>query len=169
MRHGTRARLLLAPVIGLAGLSIFGLWPSDARVVRGRVKAAAEAVSARPGEADIERLARIAGLSKLLAPDILVEEHPGGPAVRGRDTVVAVVGRLSAAGGPQQVELSDITVVVDDAKSHATVIAVAHVSPAPEGLASSYDSQPVRVDFVKDGSSGEWLISRATFVAALDR
>lgn len=164
-----RLRLLLAPVLVLAGLGLFGLWPTDARAIRGRVISAAEAVSARAGEADIERLARMAGLSKLLAADVVVEEHPGGPVVRGRDTLLAVAGRLSAAAGPRQIELSDIAVLVDDTASQATVVAVANVTSTSEGPASRYDGQPIRVDFVKDAATGEWLISRATIVPALDR
>ena len=103
---------LLAVIVGGAA---FVLWPSEASRVRARVVAAAEAISARPGEGDFDWLARLAGLAKALSPDIVVEAGPGGPAIRGREAVAALATQLSTAGGPQRVELSDLEVTLDEA------------------------------------------------------
>jgi hypothetical protein len=64
------------------------------------VNAAAAAVSSRAGEGDLDRVARLAGLGKLLAADVVVEVEPGGAAIRGRDAVVGLASQLAAAGLP---------------------------------------------------------------------
>ena len=86
---------LLAVIVGGAA---FFLWPSEASRVRARVLAAAAAISGRPGEGDVDRLARLAGLAKTLSRDIVVEAEPGGPAIRGREAVAALATQLATAG-----------------------------------------------------------------------
>ena len=47
----------------IVGGTAFLRWPSEASGVRARVTAAAEALSGRAGEGDIDRLARLAGFA----------------------------------------------------------------------------------------------------------
>jgi hypothetical protein len=170
--HGFRWGLVGLVAI-LAAVTAYVLWRNEARVVRGRVDAAAAAVSSRAGEGDLDRLARLAGLGKLLTPDVVVEAEPGGPAIRGRDAVVGLASQLAAAGGPQTIELTDVEVTFDDAKIRATVAAVVRVTSASPGEspraspASSVHGDVVRIELVKDG--GDWLISKAAPEPALRR
>jgi len=153
---------VLAVVVGVAAVLF---WPNEASRVRARVTAAAEAVSARPGEGDIERLARLAGLAKVLDRDIVVEGEPGGPAIRGREAVAALASQLSAAGGPHRIALSDLQVTLDEPASHAVVTAVAHVSSAaPSGGAAGgplagFDGEVVRLELRRTDDG--WVITRA--------
>lgn len=171
---------LLAVIVGGAGVV---LWPGEASRVRARVNAAADAVSARQGEGDLDRLARLAGLARTLSPDIVVEAEPGGPAIRGRESVAALATRLSAAGGSQRIELSDLEVTLDERSSHAVVTAVAHVtSMAPDGTpaegtpaegtsasgaAAGFDGDVIRIELAR--TDGGWLITRVSPVQALAR
>jgi hypothetical protein len=163
---------LVAVAVGAA--AVFWLyWRDEGRTVRGRVAAAAAAVSSRPGEADLDRLARLAGLSKLLAPDVVVEAGPEGPAIRGRDAVVGLASQLAVAGGPQAIELTDVDVAFDDRKQRATVSAILRVTSASPGespragAASTFHGDVVRIALVK--VEGAWLIARAAPEPALTR
>jgi SnoaL-like domain len=166
---------LLAVIVGGAA---FVLWPSEASRVRARVVAAADAISARQGEGDFDRLARLTGLAKTLSPDIVVETGPGGPAIHGREAVAALATQLSTAGGPQRVELSDLEVTLDEGSSHAVVTAVARVtSVAPGGTpaegplagraAAEFDGEVIRIELARTDDG--WLITRASPVPALAR
>lgn len=160
---------LLTPLILAAIVGIFRQWHDETRAVRGRVQAAAEAVSSRAGEADVERLARLAGFARLLADDVLVEAEEGGLAVRGREAVAGLASRLSTVVGPQTITLSDIEVTFNDVKTVATVNAVAHAVSASPAATSRYDGQVIHLELKRDGAVGGWLISRARAEPALDR
>ncbi|MEO5819316.1 MAG: nuclear transport factor 2 family protein [Vicinamibacteraceae bacterium] len=156
----------LGALVVVAGLAMVFLVGSEESRVRARVTAAAEALSGRAGEGDLDRLARLAGFAKGLAPDVEVETGPGGPSIRGRDAVAAVASQLAAGGSPQ-ITVSDVTVALDDSRSRATVTALVHVTSATPGPASSRDGDVVRIELVKNGD--QWLIARAAPEAALAR
>ena len=169
-----RARVVAGGLLGATvGGAAFLLWPSDASRVRARVVEAAEAISARQGEGDFDRLARLAGLAKTLSPGVVVEAEPGGPAIRGRESVAALATQLSSAGGPRRIELSDIDVTLDEGSSNAVVTAIARVtSPAPGGTpagraAAEFDGDVIRIELVRTDDG--WLITRATPESALAR
>ena len=156
----------------IAGGAAFFLWPSEASRVRARVIATADAISARPGEGDFDRLARLTGLAKALSPDIVVETERGGPAVRGRESVAALATQLSTAAGPQRVELSDLEVTLDDRSSHAVVTAIVRVTPAapggtPASGATAFDGDVIRVELARTPDG--WLITRVSPAPALAR
>ena len=169
---------LLAVCVGGAA---FVLWPSEASRVRARVVAAADAVSARPGEGDLDRLARLTGLAKTLSPDVVVEVETGGPSIHGREAVAGLATQLSAASGPLRVELTDLEVTLDEDASHAVVTAVAHVTSATTGgspahtagaagaagAAERFDGDVIRLELARSGDG--WLITRAAPVVALAR
>lgn len=163
------AGLMVAGLVVVAALLLFRLWHDEARAVRRSVEAAADAVSSRPGEADVERLARLARLARLLAHDVVVEADAGGPAVSGREAVAGLASQLSAVAGPQTVTLSDIDVTFNDVTSVATVTAMAHTTSASPDAGSRYDGQVIHLELKRDGAAGGWLISRARPQPALDR
>ena len=164
---------LLGVVAIVTAVAAYVLWHDEARVVRARVNAAAAAVSTRAGEGDLDRLARLAGLGKLLAPDVVVEAEPGGAAIRGRDAVVGLASQLAAAGGPQTIELTDVDVTLDDPKIRASVTAVVRVTSASPGEsprtgpASTFHGDVVRIELARNG--GDWLITRAVPEPSLRR
>jgi hypothetical protein len=161
---------LLAVIVGGGA---FFLWPNEASRVRARVLAAADAVSAHPGEGDVDRLARLAGLAKTLSPDVVVEAGPGGPAIQGREAVAALATQLSTAGGPQRIELSYLDVALDDDAAHAVVTAVAHVTSTVAGggsgggAAAGFDGDVIRIELARTDDG--WLITRASPAPALAR
>ena len=119
----------------IVGGAAFLLWPSEASRVRARVVEAADGDLGASGRRGL----RSAGAShrsgeNAVAPDVVVEAEPGGPAIRGREAVAALATQLSTAGGPRRVELSDIEVTLDEDSTHAVVTAIARVTsrrPAP--------------------------------------
>ena len=157
----------LAVCIALVAFGVYTRWRDEARAVRRCVQEAAEAMSSRPGEAEIERMARLAGLAKRLARDVVVEAEAGGPAVRGREAVAGLASRLSAVAGVQAVTLSDIEVSFNDVRTLATVTAVAHVTSSSPGTPQTYDGQVIHLELTTQ--DGPWLISRVRPEPALDR
>jgi hypothetical protein len=170
MRARAVAGGLLAVIVGGAA---FRLWPSEASRVRARVVEAAEAISARQGEGDFDRLARLTGLAKTLSPGVVVEAEPGGPAIRGRESVAALAAQLSTADGPRRVDLSDLEVTLDEGSTHAVVTAIARVTslapgPTPaDGAAAEFDGDVIRIELARTDDG--WLITRASPAPALAR
>ena len=164
----TTFKLAAVVAVGLAAAAgVWALRGSEARRVRAQVDAAAAALTVPPGEPDVQRLVRLAGFSKRLALDVVVEAEPGGPAIRGREAVAGLAAQLSGLGGIQTLSLSDVTVAFDDSKTRATVSAMAHVTTASPGQPSSYDGDVVTIELRL--IDGEWLISRAASEPALSR
>ena len=162
-----RVAILVVGAVAIA-VAVYVLRADEARAVRGRVQAAAEALSPAAGEADLNRLTRLAGFAKLLATDVVVEAQAGGPAIHGREAVAGLAAQLSATAGAQRIEISDIEVTFDDGRTRAMVTAVAHVrSSSPGTAARTYDGQVIRLELTK--VDGDWLISRARPEPALDR
>ena len=161
--------LLIAALCAVAVAVALGWWLQgrEARRVRAVVDAAAAALTAPPGEPDMQRLLRVAGLGKRLAPDVVVEAEAGGPAIRGREAVAGLAAQLSGIGGIQAVSLSDVRITFDQARTRATVSALAHVTTASAGQASPYDGDVVQIDLRL--VDGDWLIGSASRQPALAR
>jgi hypothetical protein len=169
-----RARAIAGGLLAvIGGGAAFLLCPGEASRVRARVIAAADAMSARQGEGDFDRLARLRGLARTLSPGIVVEAEPGRPAIRGREAVAALATQLSTAGGPQRIGLSALEVTLDEGSSHAVVTAVARVtSPAAGGTpaggaAAEFDGAAIRIELARTGDG--WLITRASPAPTLAR
>jgi hypothetical protein len=160
-----RRALVGAAVAVLTAAAACWLWPTDARRVRGRLLTATEALSVRPGESDVERLARLAGFARSLAPDVVVQAEPGGPSVRGREAVAALASRLSTAG--QQITQTDPDITFDEPRSRATVATVVRVTSDVEGPVAALDGAVIWLELVKTGD--DWLIARASTEPTLAR
>jgi hypothetical protein len=139
----------------------------EARLVRARIDAAAAALTPPPGEADVQRIVRIAGLAKLLAPDVVVTPEPGGPEVRGRETVAGLASQLSGTAGIRKVAVRDATITFDDTKIRASAAARLDVTTAERPEPREDDAEPVTIELKK--IDGEWLISRAVREPILSR
>jgi hypothetical protein len=150
-------RLLAAGVALGAAVAAALFWPTDARRIRATLAAAAEAVSSRAGEAELERVARAAGLARTLAAEVVVEAGPDGPAVRGRETVVGLASRLRMQG-PLSVEFDGVQLAIDGEAATATAQAFARVRGGSAAEAGGYDGVEVRIDLAK--VDGAWLITR---------
>lgn len=149
----------LAAAAGIAAIvAAWWLWPTDARRVRARLTALASAVSVTAGEPDLERVTRLAALSRGLAPDVALEPDDGSSGIRGREAVVALVSRLGSIGGPTSVELSDVEVSVESSGAHAVATAIVTVRSGGDSV-RQFDGHAVRFDFVK--ADGDWLLQRA--------
>lgn len=154
-----------AMALALAVLAASVWWWSgrDERRVRARLDEAAAAVGAVPGESEIARVTRAATLARSVASDIELVS-PEGAIVNGRDAVIGAASRL-ASSTPFTVELADVEVAFDDV-GRAVVTATALVTGGgvdPHGV----NGEEFRFELRSEG--GEWLISRAEAVAALER
>ena len=151
----------------IASLTIWELRADEARAVRARIDAATAALTPPPGEADVQRIVRIGGLAKLLAPDVAVAPELGGPEVRGRETVAGLAAQLSATTGIRKVSVRDATITFDDTKIRATVAARLDITTADRPEPREDDAEPVTIELRK--IDGEWLISKAVREPILSR
>ena len=141
--------------------------------MRARVIAAADAMSARPGEGDFDRLARLAGLAKALSPDIVVEAEPGGPAVRGREAVAALATQLvdggrTAARRAERSRGRPRRALVARRRDRGRARDVDAPDGAPAGgAAAAFDGDVIRIELARTDDG--WLIARASPVPALAR
>jgi hypothetical protein len=158
--------LVFTAAAGALALAAFLVWPTDARAIRQRLSAAADAVSVPAGEGDLQRVARAAGLRKSLAPDVVVEAGPDGPSVRGRDTLVALASRLGSPG-PVTIVLADARLAIDGPAGRATAGVLVRVDGGDGHEVGGYDGAELRVELTK--IDGTWLIARVTGIPALRR
>ncbi len=155
----TRIVVVLAAAAGIAW------WWSGGQEqrVRARLDEAAAAVGTAGGEAEIARVTRAATLARSLAKDVVLVA-PGGRTLEGRDAVLGAASRLASAS-PFTIRLADVEVNVTDDERRAMVTATALVEGGsdPQGV----DGQEFRFELRRH--DGDWLITRAEAVAALER
>ena len=89
-----RARLLVFALGAALLIAMWQFWPSDERRIRRLVYELSEVFDGRPASSDIERVARLAPLARVLASDVVIEGFSGetvweSGSMRGRDAVVA--------------------------------------------------------------------------------
>ena len=151
--------LLVSLMILVAAVGTWQLWADEVRVVRARIDAAAAALTPPQGEPDMQRIVRIAGLAKLLAPDVVVTPELGGPEVRGRETVAGLAAQLSGTAGIRKVSVREAKITFDDTKTRATVAARFDVATADRPEPREDDAEPVTMELRK--IDGQWLIAKA--------
>jgi len=152
--------IIAAAFMAVVALALgWDLRSREARRVRSVVDAASTALTPPPGEAELQRIVRIAGLAKLLAPDIVVAPDLGGPEIQGRETVAGLAAQLSGAAGIRTVMVRDATVTFDDTKTRATVAARLDVATAARPEPREDDAEPVTLELIK--VDGAWLIRKA--------
>lgn len=156
-------RLAGAGAVAAVLLAAWWLWPGDARRIRSRLTMLAAAVSVPAAESDLQRVARVAGLARALAPDVALDPGDGSGGLTGRDTVMALVSRL-AIGGPTLIDLENIEVEVGPDRTRAVATALVRVRSGPDP-ARLLDGHVVRFELVK--ADGEWLLRRAAPEQAL--
>jgi hypothetical protein len=150
--------LVAALLVALAGTA-WWVWPTDGRRIRARLSALVEAASVPAGEGDLQRVTRLAALSRGLAPDVVLEAGDGMLAIRGREAVVGLASRLGALSGPTLIELSRIEVTIDDTRGVATASALVTIRTGSDPTLQELDGDVVRVELSK--ATGEWLLTRA--------
>jgi ketosteroid isomerase-like protein len=104
--------ILGAVVLGVA-LGGYLYWTSDERRIRRLLDGVAEAVSQERESVGMTDLLEVAGLSRYLAPDVVLEPGEPFPPITGASEVVSTVGRLRATMATMRLEISDVQVAID--------------------------------------------------------
>ena len=137
--------------------------PSEERAIRSQLSGMAETLSVPANDGDLGRLARVASLRNVLAPDVQVltgvTPRPGAqipPEISGRDGVLALVGRWSPPPGGVTVEFVDMQVTLDDSRTSAQVYCTVQLT---SGTADKpvVDARELTLGFSR--IDGEWLIT----------
>src|SRR5688572_33351450 len=94
---------------------------SDERAIKNQMSAIAESLSVPANDGELGRIARLAVLRNVLAPDIAIStgasSRPGAevpPELVGRDAVLALVGRWVPPAGGVTIEFVDMQVTLED-------------------------------------------------------
>ena len=149
--------------LGIILAAVTGCGDGDERAIRNQMSAVAEALTVPSNDGELGRVARIAAVRNVLAPDISVSTgvtaRPGAevpPELIGRDAVLALAGRWVPPPGGVTVEFVDVQVTVDDSRVNAQVYCTARVSSGPEER-PIVDARELTVGFSK--IDGTWLIT----------
>ena len=113
-----------APALFVIGVLIAAWlwWPTAERAVRTRISELVETLSPRPGESDLERLARLSRLGSALAPDITVVVDDERR-IEGREAVIGAVRPIVQGSRVSHVDITglDVTVGTDGRSATATL------------------------------------------------
>ena len=149
--------------LGIILAAVTGCGDGDERAIRKQMSAVAEALTVPANDGELGRVARIAAVRNVLAPDIRVSTsvtaRPGAqvpPELIGRDAVLALAGRWVPPPGGVTVEFVDVQVTVDNGRVNAHVYCTARVSSGPEEQ-PIVDARELTVGFSK--IDGTWLIT----------
>jgi hypothetical protein len=150
-------------VLGVILTAASGCGDSDERAITNQLSAIAEALTVPANDGELGRVARIAAVRHVLAPDITVStavtSRPGAEypsELVGRDAVLALAGRWVPPRGGVTVEFVDMQVTLDDSRVSAQVYCTARVSSGPEER-PLVDARELTVGFTK--IDGTWLIT----------
>jgi hypothetical protein len=170
-RFGFRACVAARQVAASAGQGLFGVivvlaigcGDSDERAIRNQMSSIAKTLTVPANDGELGRIARIAALRNVLAPDIHVSTamsaRPGAavpPELVGRDAVLALVGRWVPPPGGVTVEFVDVQVTLDDSRTTATVYCTAKASSGPDER-PLVDARELTIGFAK--MDGAWLVT----------
>ncbi len=139
----------------LAGYFTYQWWFNQNRVVKRRLGELASTLTAPAGEADLDRLARLARLRQFLADDIQVTAGRSAAPVTSRDAVMAAAAAWKPEGGGT-VDFVDVDVKVEAADARAYLTAeVTTRNPATDE--PILDSRDAALSLVK--RDGAWVVS----------
>jgi hypothetical protein len=157
-----RARIGLRVLAGVLMVLAAACGDSEERAIRSRMSAMAETLTVPEGEGELGRVARVAALRSVLAPDVrisITSARPGSPGsadLAGRDAVLAFVGRWAPPAGGVDVEFVDVQVTLDDAGTTATVYCTAKAASGSDDR-PIVDARELTIGFAK--IDGAWLIT----------
>ena len=135
---------------------------ADERQVRRLFRDFAEELNAGT-TGGFDTLAHVARLSGFFHPDVVVELTHGSPPIQGRETLLAMAGRLQQRTSAFVVEMDDVNVEFTD-RDHGEVTFTALIRRrAVDAGEESIDAREFRAEVVRSG--GGWQVSR---VVAID-
>ena len=155
--NGSAVVVVIAAV--LVGYFTYQAWFNPARAVKRRLGEVAAALSVPEGEAEVNRIARLAQLRKFLAADVRVKIAESSQEVTPRDTVLALVAGFRPATKSFDVRFTDTQVFVDSATAAHAYMEVEVVTPDPQSGQPTIDSRTASIDL--GNVDGEWLITIA--------
>lgn len=167
-RHRGFSLVRVAVLVGILAAVLVAwrfLFPGDEHRIRGRIEELERAVNTRSGEG-AGRLADAVRLLSFFTEDVLIE--PGTPyqPIRGRQALVAVLGRASEPGG-FELAFEDVSVDVRSAENAAARLTATLTWTNARTGDRTFDAREVEVDMRKIG--GEWTIAGARAVETLER
>lgn len=116
----TARRVLIPVLLAVAVVAAWWWFPTADRQIRAACRELAEALSSPPAESDVERLARLARISRFLTADVSIETATGAPRLEGRDAILAALSGVVRTGA-LAVMPGRMTVVVSDSSEQASV------------------------------------------------
>ena len=127
------------------------------------MSAIAESLSVPENDGELGRIARIAALRNVLAPDVAIStgasSRPGAevpPELVGRDAVLALVGRWVPPAGGVTIEFVDMQVTLDANRAAAQVYCTARISSGPDER-PVVDARELTIGLSR--LDGSWLIA----------
>ena len=136
---------------------------NDERAIRNQMSAIAESLSVPANDGELGRIARIAALRNVLAPDIAVSTGASSrpvaevpPELVGRDAVLALAGRWVPPGGGVTIEFVDVQVTLDASRATAQVYCTARISSGPDER-PVVDARELTIGFSR--IDGSWLVA----------
>jgi hypothetical protein len=139
----------------LAGYFTYQWWFNQNRVVKRRLGELASTLTAPAGEADLDRLARLARLRQFLDDDVQVTAGRSAAPVSSRDAVMAAAAAWKPEGGGT-VDFVDVDVKVDEANARAYLTAEV-TTRDPKTDEPILDSRDAALSLVK--RDGAWVVS----------
>lgn len=131
--------------------------------IRERIGTIAETLSVAADEGDLGRVARLAALRTVFAPDVRVSTggaaRPGAqvPAeIVGRDAMLGLIGRWVPPPGGVEVEFVDVQVTLDESGAIAQVYCTAKATSGTDAQ-PVVDARELTVGFSK--IDGDWVIT----------
>lgn len=156
-----RRRALACAVALLVAVLAFWYWPTDRRRIIAAGRELARVASIPAAEADLGRVARVAALSRLLAPGVQLVGPTGRVVIDGREPALGLATRMRPRRG-LAVTIADLDPVFTDEGLTATSRTVVKLrEPGADGGADSVDEREVETTWTKGDA---WRLSLVTLL-----
>jgi hypothetical protein len=144
-------------VAALAGYFSYQWWFNPHRVIMRELGELAAALSVPANESDVNRLARLATVRRLLSPSARI--RAGDVELASRDAAMAALAAWTPPPSGVNVDFVDVQVNVDAADTARAYATVEVTRRDGDGKEPSVDSREVEMTLALD--DGVWVITRA--------
>jgi hypothetical protein len=146
-------------VVAVVGYFTYQWWFNPSRAVKQQLGELAAVLSAPEGEADVERVARLARLRRFFSQDVHARQGAGAPEIATREALIGVIANWPVPPGGRDVQFVDVQIAMDSSMTAHAFLTVEVTRRDERTHQPVADSRDARVQLALEADA--WVITGA--------